>query len=75
MAHKKPVSIPVPTTAPEPRMLNVKQAAAYTGATVWQVRTWAWHRVVPFVKFGPRILFDKSDLDRHIESQKVRAAA
>jgi excisionase family DNA binding protein len=55
-------------------MLNVQQAATYTGATIWQVRTWVWERRIPFVQFGTRYLFDKSDLDNYIESQKVKAA-
>ena len=58
----------------EPRMLSIRAASAYTGATIWQVRTWAWERRVPFVQFGNRILFDKADLDRYIESQKTKAA-
>ncbi len=59
--------------APEPRLLTVKAAAAYLSATIWFVRTLAWEKRVPFLHFGNRILFDRADLDRYIESQKAVA--
>ena len=58
----------------EPRLLRIKEAAAYLGATVWFIRSLAWSRAVPHVVFGKRILFDRADLDRYLESQK-RATA
>jgi len=70
---KKKVAIG-PVSAPEPRLLSVKAAAIYLGAAVWFVRTLAWNRAVPFVKFGSRILFDKTDLDNYIQQQKKPAA-
>jgi excisionase family DNA binding protein len=54
----------------EPRLLPVKEAAAYLGATIWFIRSLAWNRAVPHVVFGKRILFDRADLDRYLESQK-----
>lgn len=59
----------------EPRMLNLKQAAAYLGATVWFVRTLIWNRRIPFVKFGNKLLLDKKDLDAFVDAQKVAARA
>jgi excisionase family DNA binding protein len=59
----------------EPRYFTVKEAAAYCAVTVWQVRTWQWERSVPFAKLGARIVFDRADLDKYIESQKVPVAA
>jgi len=58
----------------QPRLLRVKEAAAYLGSTVWFIRSLAWSRAVPHVVFGKRILFDRADLDRYLESQK-RATA
>ncbi len=58
----------------EPRLLRIKEAAAYLGATVWFLRSLAWSRTVPYVVFGKRILFDRADLDRYVESQKKVAA-
>jgi excisionase family DNA binding protein len=58
----------------EPRLLRVKEAATYLSCTVWFIRSLAWNRAVPHVVFGKRILFDRADLDRYLESQKKVAA-
>ena len=55
----------------EPRLLTVRQAAAYLGATVWFVRTLAWSRNIPHLILGKRMVFDKADLDRYVDSLKV----
>jgi excisionase family DNA binding protein len=54
-----------------PRLLGVKAAAQYLGATVWAARCLAWQQEIPFLKIGGRILFDRVDLDRFIDSQKM----
>lgn len=64
----------VETTPITPRLLCVRSAAAYLGATVWAVRCLAWNCEVASVKIGGRLLFDRSDLDKYIESQKTSAA-
>jgi excisionase family DNA binding protein len=78
LAGKQPPSVAIlpPSTAQclEPRMLTVKHAAAYLGATVWFLRMLAWSRKVPHSVFGKRIVFDRADLDRYVDSQKVCAA-
>jgi excisionase family DNA binding protein len=56
-------------------MLNIKQAAAYMGASVWFVRSIIWNRQIPFAKFGNRLVLDKKDLDAYIDAQKVGARA
>ena len=58
----------------QPRLLNVRSAAQYLGATVWFMRTLAWEKKIPHVILGHRLLFDKADIDRYAESQKVPAA-
>jgi excisionase family DNA binding protein len=58
---------------PTPRLLRIKQAATYLGGTEWFVRTLIWGREIPFLKLGKRLLLDRSDLDRYIDSQKERA--
>ena len=63
-------SLPAPASA---RMLNVRAAAEYLGATVWFVRTIAWKKQIPTATFGNRLLFDRADLDRFIENQKTPA--
>jgi excisionase family DNA binding protein len=57
----------------EPRLLSIKDAALYLGATIWAVRSLAWNRAVPYLKIGNRILFDKKDLDTYIDDQKTEA--
>jgi excisionase family DNA binding protein len=57
----------------QPRLLPVKAAAAYMGATVWAVRNLVWNQEIPFCKIGGRLLFDRTDLDRFIDNQKTVA--
>ncbi|HEV2522714.1 MAG TPA: helix-turn-helix domain-containing protein [Candidatus Acidoferrales bacterium] len=71
---KKAVSHSNPESAPEARLLTVKSAAQYLSTTIWCIRNLAWSRSVPHVRLGARILFDRADLDRYVESQKVQAA-
>ena len=56
-----------------PRLLGVRQAAAYLGATIWFVRTIAWSKQIPTVTFGNRLLFDRGDLDAFVERSKSTA--
>ncbi len=71
---KVPKATGAPVATIQPRMLNVRAAAEYLGATVWFLRTLAWEKKIPHAIFGNRLLFDKADLDRYVESQKVVAA-
>lgn len=59
--------------AVEPRLLNIKQAAAYLSARVWFMRNLVWARRIPFVKFGKAYAFDRADLDAFVEAQKTVA--
>jgi excisionase family DNA binding protein len=68
---KKLKEMPAPFTA---RMLNVHDAAAYLGATVWFVRTIAWEEKVRAVKFGNRLLFPREELDAFIDRAKAGVA-
>lgn len=56
------------------RMLSVKQAAQYLGATVWYVRNLDWSGTVKAVEFGNRKVFDIQDLDAYITRAKARIA-
>jgi excisionase family DNA binding protein len=60
-------------TAPvvEPRAMNIQAAATYIGANVWFLRNLIWNRKIPFLKLGNRYVFDKKDLDRYVENNKV----
>lgn len=53
-----------------PRLLGVKDSAAYLGATVWFVRSIIWNRQIPFLRLGKRLVIDRVDLDAFIVTQK-----
>lgn len=59
------------TAQDQPRLLNVAEAAHYLGTTVWQVRTLTWEKKLPVIRLGKRLLFDRADLDRFVESLKA----
>lgn len=69
MATKK-----VRTPVIEPRLLTIKDAAAYLSATVWFLRTLAWEKKIAFVRLGKRLLFDRKDLDAFVDRMKTRPA-
>ena len=58
---------------PQPRLFNIKQAAAYLGVAVWTLRDLEWRGELPAIRsLGKRILFDRADLDRLVEQKKER---
>ncbi|MBI3671010.1 MAG: helix-turn-helix domain-containing protein [Acidobacteria bacterium] len=59
--------IVIPT--PEPRLLNIKAAALYLSCTVWALRQLVWAKDLPHVRIGRRLLFDRADLDKFVESK------
>jgi excisionase family DNA binding protein len=59
----------------QPRMLNIKQAAAYLGTTVNVMRRLVWERRLPKFVLGQRLLFDMQDLDKFVEAEKAKLAA
>ena len=70
--------------AVSPRLLNMRQAAAYLGCSFWSVRDWILARLLPTVDLPPlrpregerprttlrRVLVDVRDLDAFIEARK-----
>jgi excisionase family DNA binding protein len=58
---------------PAPRMLNVRDTAAYLGCSVWCVRTLYWERKLKAITLGSRLLFDRADLDTFVEREKSNA--
>lgn len=57
-----------------PRLLTIKQAAAYASATVWAIRELLWNDTIPHVVIGRRHLVDRGDLDRFIDAQLSNSA-
>jgi hypothetical protein len=69
-----------------PRLLNMRQAAAYLGCSFWTARDYVLQGLIPVVELPPlrpregdrrrqtlrRVLIDRSDLDIFIESRKRR---
>jgi len=67
-----------------PRLLNMRQAAAYLGCSFWTARDYILQGLIPVVALPPlrpregdrqrktlrRILVDRADLDAFIESRK-----
>jgi hypothetical protein len=71
-----------------PRLLNLRQAAAYLGCSFWSVRDWILGGLIPTVTLPPlrpregerpranlrRVLVDIRDLDAFIEQRKPPSA-
>jgi hypothetical protein len=69
-----------------PRLLNMRQAAAYLGCSFWTARDYVLQGLIPVVDMPPlraregdrqrkalrRVLIDRADLDAFIESHKRR---
>ena len=67
-----------------PRLLNMRQAAAYLGCSFWTARDYVLQGLIPVVDMPPlraregdrqrqtlrRVLIDRADLDTFIESHK-----
>lgn len=74
------------TEAIRPRLLNMRQAAAYLGCSFWTARDYVLQGLIPVVDMPPlrprpgdrqrktlrRVLVDRADLDAFIESRKRR---
>ena len=71
---KKPVT-PIRIADSGPRLLNLKDSAAYLGSRVWAVRQLVKKRHIPHVIISRGYLIDRTDLDRYIEKNKIGVAA
>jgi excisionase family DNA binding protein len=65
-ANPSRTSTPLPIT---PRLVTIKQAAAYCSCSVWAIRDVIWSRELPACKIGRRYLIDRGDLDRFIDAR------
>ena len=81
-----------PIAAPEaigPRLLNMRQAAAYLGCSFWTARDYILQGLIPVVDLPPlrarpgdrqrktlrRVVVDRADLDAFIQSRKRQGGA
>ena len=83
-----PASLLVDSTLPveRPRLLNMRQAAAYLGCSFWTARDYILQGLIPIVNLPPlrhregdrarkalrRVLVDRQDLDAFIDARKRR---
>jgi excisionase family DNA binding protein len=58
-------------SAVSPRLLNIKDAAAYLACNVNAVRQLQWNRAIPSIKIGKLVQFDRSDLDAYVDRMKA----
>lgn len=66
-----PAQSVVPSVTTQPRLLGVKDAARYLGATVWFVRSALWAGHIPYLTLGKRFVIDIADLDAWIAAKKA----
>ena len=57
------------------RLFTVREAARYLSVSVSTLYGWVHQRRIPFVKAGRALRFDLADLDRFIESNRIRPKA
>lgn len=50
-----------------PRLLSVKQASAYSGATIWAIRQLYWAKDIAGFIIGRRLLISRESLDAFID--------
>jgi excisionase family DNA binding protein len=49
-------------------------AAVYLSTSVWHMRQLVCEKKLPEVRFGTKLMFDRVDLDRFVDSLKKEAA-
>ena len=54
-----------------PRLLTLKEAAAFLGVGIWTMRDLVCSGAVPLVRFRRRMYFDVRDLEQLIERNKL----
>lgn len=59
-------SIQTPIT---PRLVTIKQAAAYCSCSIWAIRQVIWSKELRACKIGNHFLIDRADLDRFIDAR------
>ena len=73
MRRTGPVSKTPPRgQTPGPRLLPLKEAAAWLGLSIWAMRERAWAGQIPVVQFpgGRKMYFDIKDLESFISDNK-----
>jgi hypothetical protein len=58
-----------------PRLLSVRQASVYSGATVWCIRSMYWAKELSGFIAGRRLLIDRTSLDAWIDRKLAERIA
>ena len=58
-----------------PRLLTVRQASQYSGATVWAIRQLYWAKEVAGTIIGRRLLIERESLDAFIDRRLAERVA
>ena len=53
-------------------LMDIKETSEYLGCTVNTLYSWTSQKRIPYVKLGRLVKFDRVDLDKWIEAQKVK---
>jgi excisionase family DNA binding protein len=64
-----------PRHDPQPKMLNIKEAATFLDITVAALYSLVSRKAIPVNKPGKRLYFDKNELTEWIRSGKKKTAA
>ncbi len=62
-------NIITPIQEPPARGLRLSEAARYSGATLWFLRTAIWEGRLKSIKLGKRIIILREELDRFLNAQ------
>ena len=65
----KQLGLASPQTTITPRLVTIKQAAAYCSCAVWSIRQAIWSKELRACMIGKRYLIDRGDLDRFIDAR------
>ena len=55
----------------ESRLLNVRDAARLLSVSTSTLYGWVWQRRIAFVKVGRALRFEKRDLEKFIQSNRI----
>ena len=58
------------SSAAQVRLFSLQDAATFLSVSYWTLRNLVWRGDLPSVQVGRRILIDREDLERFIESRK-----
>jgi hypothetical protein len=73
-SSSKPSGISSEPSGIVPRLLSVKEASAYSGATIWAIRQLYWSKEISGTIIGRRLLISRESLDALIDRKlAVRA--